>query len=60
MRDCILEDCGLMLVIELASKWEICWALWNLVVFDPINDPTQPDLNNIVWFLIEDLLRLSL
>ena len=24
----------LMLVIELVSKWEICWALWNLVSFD--------------------------
>ena len=55
-----MEDCGLMLVIELVSKWEICWALWNLVVFDPVDDPTQPDLNNVVWFLMEDLLRLSL
>ena len=33
-----LEDCGLMLVIELVSKWEICWALWSLVVFDPVDD----------------------
>ena len=24
----------LMLVIELVSKWEICWALWSLVLFD--------------------------
>ena len=55
-----MEDCGLMLVIELVSKWEICWALWNLVVFDPVDDSTQPDLNNVVWFLMEDLLRLSL
>ena len=30
-----------MLVIELVFKWEICWALWSLVVFDPVNDPTQ-------------------
>ena len=28
----------LMLVIELVSKWEICWALWSLVVFDPVDD----------------------
>ena len=26
----------LMLVIELVSKWEICWALWRLVLFDPV------------------------
>ena len=60
MRDCVLEDSGLMLVIELVSKWEICWVLWNLVMFDPIDDPTQLELNNVVWFLMEDLLRLSL
>ena len=36
MRDCFLEDSGLMLVIALVSKWEICWALWNLVLFDPV------------------------
>ena len=35
-----------MLVIELVSKWEICWALWSLVVFDPNDDPTQ---NNVAW-----------
>ena len=29
-----------MLVIELVSKLEICWALWSLVVFDPVDDPT--------------------
>ena len=31
-----LEDCGLMLVIELVSKWEICWALWSLVLFESV------------------------
>ena len=36
-----------MLVIELASKWEICWALWSLVVFDPDDDLTQ---NNVSFF----------
>ena len=36
MRDCFLEDSGLMLVIELVSKWGICWALWSLVLFDPV------------------------
>ena len=36
MRDCFLEDSGLMMVIELVSKWEICRALWSLVLFDPI------------------------
>ena len=32
-----------MLVIELVSKWEICWALWSLVLFDPVRrpDPTR-------------------
>lgn len=29
-----------MLVIELVSKWEICWDLWSLVIFDPDDDPT--------------------
>ena len=33
------------LEIELVSKWEICWALWSLVVFDPDYELTQ---NNIV------------
>ena len=32
----------LILVIELVSKWEICWALWSLVVFDPIDDRPNP------------------
>ena len=45
-----------MLVIELVSKWEICWALWSLVMFDPDDDPTR---NNVTWFLMRDLLRLS-
>ncbi|RVW20652.1 Retrovirus-related Pol polyprotein from transposon TNT 1-94 [Vitis vinifera] len=36
MRDRFLEDSGLMLVIGLVSKWEICWALWSLVLFDPV------------------------
>ena len=27
-----------MLVIKLVSKWEICWALWSLIVFDPNNN----------------------
>ena len=33
----------LMLVIELVSKWEICWALWSLVLFYPVRrpDPTR-------------------
>ena len=43
-----------MLVIELVSKWEICWALWSLVMFDPDDDPTR---NNVTWFLIRDFLR---
>ena len=34
-----------MLVIELVSKWEICWVLWSLVVFDLDYDLIQ---NNIV------------
>ena len=36
MRDCFLDDSDLMLVIELVSKWEICWVLWSLVLFDPV------------------------
>ena len=44
-----------MLVIELVSKWEICWVLWSLVVFDPNDDLTR---NNVAWFLIGDFLRL--
>ena len=46
----------LMLVIKLVSKWEICWVLWSLVLFDPVR---RPNLNNIAWFLMGDLLRLS-
>ena len=42
--------------IELVSKWEICWALWTLVVFDPVDDPTR---NNVAWFLMGDFLRLN-
>ena len=34
-----------MLEIELVSKWEICWALWSLIVFDPNYELTR---NNIV------------
>ena len=34
-----------MLVIEQVSKWEICWVLWSLVVFDLDYNPTR---NNIV------------
>ena len=34
-----------MLVIELVSKWEICWALWSLIVFDLDYDLTR---NNVV------------
>ena len=45
-----------MQVIELVSKWEICWALWSLVVFYSDDDPTQ---NNVAWFLMGDFLRLS-
>ena len=48
MRDCFLEDSGLMLVIELVSKWEICWALWSLIVFDLVDDPTRPDPTRIM------------
>ena len=33
---CFLEDCGLMLMIELVSKWEICSTLWSLVLFNPV------------------------
>ena len=33
-----------------------CWALWSLVLFDSVQ---QPDLNNIAWFLMGDLLRLN-
>ena len=29
----------LMLVIELVSKWEICWALRSLVLFDSVQRP---------------------
>ena len=45
-----------MLLIELVSKWEICWALWSLVLFDSV---WRLNLNNIAWFLMGDLLRLS-
>ena len=45
-----------MLVIELVSKWEICWALWSLVVFDLDDDSAR---NDVAWFLIGDFLRLS-
>ena len=45
-----------MLVIELVSKWEICWVLWSLVVFDSDDDLTR---NDVAWFLIGDFLRLS-
>ena len=46
----------LILVIELVSKWEICWVLWSLVVFDLDDDLTR---NNVAWFLMGDFLRLS-
>ena len=54
MRDCYLEDSGLMLVIELVSKWEICWALWSLVLFNPVRrlDPTQIILSGVVVFFM--------
>ena len=45
-----------MLVIELVSKWEICWVLWSLVVFDPNDDLTR---NNVAWFLMGYFLRLT-
>ena len=45
-----------MLMFELVSKWEICWGLWSLVVFDPDDDLTR---NNITWFLMGDFMRLS-
>ena len=44
-----------MLVIELVSKWEICWVLWSLVVFNPVEDP-----NNVAFFLMGDFFRLNL
>ena len=37
-----------MLVFELVSKWEICWSLCSLVVFDPGYVLTQ---NNVMIFL---------
>ena len=46
-------------MIELVSKWEICWALWSLVMFDPFDDSTRPDSNNVAWFLMGDFLRFS-
>ena len=45
-----------MLVIELVSKWEICWVLWSLVVFDPNDDLTR---NNVAWFLMGYFMRLT-
>ena len=53
MRDCYLEDSSLMLVIELVSKWEICWALCSLVLFNPVrrSDPTQIILRVFSLFL---------
>ena len=57
MRDCFFGELRLILVIELVSKWEICWALWGLVVFDPNDNPTRDD---VTWFLMGDFLRLSL
>ena len=47
-----------MLVIELVSKWEICWALWSLVLFDPVWRPNLIQ-KMLRGFLIGDLLRLS-
>ena len=47
MRDCFLDNSGLKLVIELVSKWEIYWALWSLVLFNPV---WRPDPKNIAWF----------
>lgn len=29
------------MLIELVSKWLICWAMWSLVVFDPDYDLTR-------------------
>ena len=48
-----------MLVIELVSKLEVCWALWKLVVFDPVDNPTRLDSNNVACFLMGDFLRLG-
>ena len=28
-------------------------------MFDPVDDPTQLDPNNVAWFLMGDFLRLS-
>ena len=33
--------------------------MWSLVVFDSVDDPTQPNPNNVAWFLMGDFLRLS-
>ena len=33
-----LGELRLMLVIELVSKWEICWALWSLAVFNLVDN----------------------
>ena len=38
------------------AKGFLCWALWSLVVFDPVDDPTR---NNVAWFLMGAFLRLS-
>ena len=43
-------------LFEVAEVGNICWALWNLVVFDPNDDQTR---NNVAWFLMGDFLRLS-
>ena len=42
----------MMLVIELVSKWKICWDLWSLVVFDPDYDPTQNNIVTALWWII--------
>ena len=36
LHSSFLMDSGLMLVIELVSKWEIFRALWSLVLLDPV------------------------
>ena len=46
-----------MLMIELVSKWEICWLRGAKLCL--IRLMTRLDSNNVAWFLIGDFLRLS-
>ena len=46
-----------MLMIELVSKWEICWLRGAKLCL--IRLMTRLNSNNVAWFLIGDFLRLS-